>query len=82
LNLNSTKFTSNSIGKIYIQINEVVIENLLVVSIIHDYHAEKKRTFFLKHIAKKTSLIPFKANSKPKLDKSLWDYMVNPLNEF
>jgi hypothetical protein len=63
--------------KKYIQIDEEVIENLFVVSIIHDYHVGKKLT-----LKKKTSFIPFKANSKLKLDEILWDYMVDPLNQF
>jgi len=54
---------------------------LLVISIVHDYHVEKELTFKKKHISKKTSFIPSKGNSKPKLDEILWDYMVEPLNE-
>jgi hypothetical protein len=82
LNLNSTKFTSKSIGKIYIQIDEEVIENLLVVSIIHDYHAEKKHTFFLKTRSQKNITYSIQSKFQTKIGQSLWDYMVNPLNEF
>jgi len=55
--------------KKYIQIDEEVIENLFVVSIIHDYHVEKKLTF-----KKYIYLFQFKANSKLKLDDILWNY--------
>ncbi len=41
LNLNSTKFKKK---KFKIQIDEEVIENLLVISIIHDYYVDKKLT--------------------------------------